>query len=193
MKKTPLNDIAEIALKKINSLKASPLLVAVDGRCAAGKTTLADDLRQKLGCAVFRMDDFFLRPQQRTKERLLEAGGNIDHERFKEEILKPIKADQREIVYHSFDCKSMALSEPLRAEAGRITIIEGSYSCHPELWEYYDLHIFLSVDSDEQIKRIITRNGEEKAKDFKEKWIPMEEKYFSTFNIEEKCELKFHT
>ena len=32
------------------------------------------------------MDDFFLRPQQRTKERLAEAGGNIDRERFLQEV-----------------------------------------------------------------------------------------------------------
>jgi membrane protease YdiL (CAAX protease family) len=33
------------------------------------------------------------------------------------------------------------------------------------------------------------RNGEKMAKTFKEKWIPMEEKYFSTFAIKEKADV----
>ena len=33
------------------------------------------------------MDDFFLQPKQRTKERLEQAGGNVDYKRFKKEIV----------------------------------------------------------------------------------------------------------
>ena len=38
------------------------VLVAIDGRCAAGKTTLALRLQEKLGCPLFHMDDFFPAP-----------------------------------------------------------------------------------------------------------------------------------
>ena len=41
------------------------LLIAVDGRCASGKTTLAASLERETGCNVVHMDDFFLRPEQR--------------------------------------------------------------------------------------------------------------------------------
>ena len=37
------------------------------------------------------MDDFFLRPEQRTKMRLAEIGGNVDYERFYREVLIPLK------------------------------------------------------------------------------------------------------
>ena len=36
------------------------------------------------------MDDFFLQPDQRTKERFESPGENVDHERFEEEILIPL-------------------------------------------------------------------------------------------------------
>lgn len=193
MKKMSLGDIADLVLEEINILEGKPFLIAVDGRCASGKTTLAAALQKKLDCSVFHMDDFFLRPEQRTKERLHKAGGNIDHERFKEEILEPIKGGAKKISYRAFDCKSMSLCAPVTAEAGRICIMEGSYSCHPELWGYYDLRIFLSVDKEEQIKRIVKRNGEKKSEEFKKKWIPMEEIYFSEFDIEGRCEMKFRT
>ena len=69
-----------------------------------------------------------------------------------------------------------------------INVIEGSYSCHNTLYEHYDLRIFLTVDEDEQLRRIATRNGENAVMIFREKWIPLEEKYFEAFDIKERCE-----
>ena len=66
-----------------------PLVVAIDGRCASGKSTLAAKLQQGLHCPVFSLDDFFLRPQQRTPQRLAQPGGNVDYERFRQEVLLP--------------------------------------------------------------------------------------------------------
>ena len=44
-------------------------VVAIDGKCTSGKTTLASKLAEIYDCNVFHMDDFFLRPEQRTPER----------------------------------------------------------------------------------------------------------------------------
>lgn len=38
------------------------------------------------------MDDFFLRIEQRTPERMTEVGGNVDYERFLETVLFPVSA-----------------------------------------------------------------------------------------------------
>ena len=45
------------------------VIVALDGRCASGKTTLAAELAKRYGWSVVHMDHFFLRPEQRTLER----------------------------------------------------------------------------------------------------------------------------
>ena len=50
-----------------------PLTLAIDGCCAAGKTTLALRLQQRYGCPVFHADDYFLQPHQRTPQRLSQA------------------------------------------------------------------------------------------------------------------------
>lgn len=76
-----LNFIADINSKK------NRLLIAIDGMSGAGKTTLAEQLAERLDANVFHMDDFFLRPEQRTEERSREIGGNVDYERFHNEIL----------------------------------------------------------------------------------------------------------
>ncbi len=196
MKKTVLEDIAAAvinAIKEIKRFKVKPLLIAVEGRCASGKTTLASALQKELGCCVFHMDDFFLRPEQRTRERLLTAGGNIDYERFKEEVLEPLNDGAQKVSYRAFDCKCMSLCAAVTAEIGDICVCEGSYSCHPQLWQYYDLRIFLSVDKEEQIERIVKRNGVKNADEFREKWIPLEEMYFSEFDVEGRCEMRFRT
>ncbi|MBQ9902763.1 MAG: hypothetical protein IJM51_10345 [Clostridia bacterium] len=164
------------------------LLIAIDGRCAAGKTTLASRLQQEIGCNVFHMDDFFLRPEQRTEERLHTPGGNVDHERFLSEVLLPLKSGAEWIEFRAFDCSSMRLKPPVRVSAGEINVIEGSYCCHPALWKYYDLHVFMDVSADEQQRRIIDRNGADGWKVFSGRWIPLEEAYFQAYQIKERCE-----
>ena len=62
---TILDTIITLSEKK----SEKPYIVAIDGRCAAGKTTLAAHFQQNIDCTVFHMDDFFLRPEQRTPER----------------------------------------------------------------------------------------------------------------------------
>ena len=114
------------------------LLIAVDGRCASGKTTLAATLEEETGCNVVHMDDFFLRPEQRTPQRLAEPGGNVDYERFRQEVILPLsRGDQ--VRYQIFDCQQMVLSVFREIDPSKTTVIEGSYSCHPALWDFYDL------------------------------------------------------
>lgn len=183
-------------IKKISSMSESsasaPFIAAIDGRCGAGKSTLAAMLKRE-GWTVFHMDDFFLGAHQRTPERLSAPGGNADRERFEAEILRPLSSGAREISYRPFDCKSMSLAKPVVITPGKFCAVEGSYCCHPELWEYYDLHIFLTVDSDEQMRRITERCGSERAEAFKNRWIPLEEKYFSAFRLEERADIVFHS
>ena len=87
------------------------MIIAIDGRSGAGKSTLAATLEEKLGVSVVHMDDFFLQPPQRTQERLLEPGGNVDYERVEQQVLQPLKAGAERISYHRFDCKTMSMGE----------------------------------------------------------------------------------
>lgn len=165
------------------------MLIALDGRCAAGKTTLAAVLKQRLDCEVIHMDDFFLRPEQRTRERLAVPGGNVDYERFKEEVMGPLRA-RADFSFCPYDCHTQSMKEPVRVKENRVVLVEGAYSCHPQLWDDYDLHVFLDVDRAVQQKRILARNGREAAEIFAKKWLPLEEAYFRAYKIRERCELR---
>ncbi len=43
---------------------------------------------------------------------------------------------------------------------------------------------------EEQERRIEARNGPEGAKAFRSKWIPLEERYFAAYSVEERCEYR---
>ena len=186
-------DITEQIIERANIILSDVprLIIAIDGRCASGKTTLANKLHDAVGWSVFHMDDFFLRPEQRTAKRLDTPGENVDHERFLEEVLLPLVNGAEIIRFRPFDCRTFSLAEPVRVSAGKICIVEGCYSCHPKLAEHYSLKVFMTVDPEEQMKRIISRNGAEKARQFAEKWIPLEEKYFAAYDIQSECDMFF--
>lgn len=184
-----MKDVPGGLLDWIQNWKGETLLIALDGRCASGKTTLAAALQEKTGCNVIHMDDFFLRPEQRTQRRMEEPGGNVDYERFLEEVMLPLSRGEA-FSYRPYDCKKKALVDVISVTPKTITVVEGAYSCHPVLWDYYDLHVFLSVEREEQLRRIRRRNGEEAVERFRDLWIPLEEHYFTAYRIEERCDLR---
>lgn len=165
----------------------SRVLIAIDGPCTAGKTTLAGQLQEKYGCNVIHMDEFFLRPSQRTQERLKEPGGNVDYERFYEEVLQPLQAEDV-FSYRPYSCKAQALASPVTVLPSRLTVVEGTYSTHPYFKNPYDLTVFLTVQPETQKERIGQRESWKQERFFRE-WIPMENLYFDHFSIREACDL----
>ncbi len=189
---TEPSSIAQIIEPAIRSLlqDKSHVIVAIDGRCASGKTTVAATLAERLHCPVCHMDDFFLRPEQRTPERLAIPGENVDHERFLSEVLQPL-ADGKPFSYHPYDCRTRSLGDALSVDPTNVsvTLVEGSYACHPSLWPFYDLRIFLDISSEQQAARILARNGAEMAQRFADTWIPLEEAYFDAYDLRSMCDL----
>ena len=169
-------------------LDGSRMIVAVDGGSASGKTTLAQTLANRYNATVFHMDDFFLQSHQRTVNRLNEIGGNIDKERFLEEVLIHLKFDDV-IKYHKFDCSTMNLSEEIEVKLSNLIIVEGVYTLHPDLESYYDLKIFLNINPKLQEERILKRNNSVFANRFFNEWIPLENTYFSETNIKNRCNM----
>lgn len=168
------------------------IILALDGRCAAGKTTLAAALAQLLPCSVFHMDDYFLRPEQRTAARFSEPGGNVDRERIFAEILSPLKSGAERVMYRPYSCATGALAEPITVAPARICVVEGSYSLHPALRGLYDARVFVTVSREEQLRRLAARSPE-KLMMFQSRWIPMEETYFSACQVEACCDTRVNS
>lgn len=163
------------------------VIIAIDGPSGAGKSTFAEHLSILFKGNIIHVDDFFLQLHQRTQERLDTPGGNFDRERLLKEVILPAK-NKSDFSYRPYDCKKGELLTPVNIQDKPITFIEGVYSCHPELWDYYDYRIFIKIDKETQLKRLEERNPKLLER-FISEWIPLEDKYFSTFNIPNKCDL----
>ena len=176
------------AIQQLLSEKET-VLVAIDGNCTSGKTTLASQLAANYDCNVSHMDDFFLRPEQRTPERFAEIGGNVDYERFNEEVLLPLKY-RKQFSYRPFDCSTFQLTDPVTVMTKKLNIIEGTYSLHSYFGAVYDLKVFLTITPELQQERILQRPAF-LHKRFFEEWIPMENRYFEKLIISRNFNLTF--
>ncbi len=184
--------MSNLLVKNIKDLlsKSGRVIVAIDGCCASGKTTLAKFLQSEFDANVFSVDDFFLRPSQKTKERLLEVGGNFDYERFKKEVIDPLKRGDV-FCYQPYNCKTEELSNKIKVESKRVNIVEGSYSLHPYLGKYYDIAVFMEVSTEIQRERILKRDVC-LHQNFFNQWIPKEQAYFEKFGIKEICQIQIN-
>lgn len=170
------------------ALARGKVTLAIEGGSASGKTTLAALLKEIYGCTVFHMDDFFLRPEQRTLERLAEIGGNVDRERFLAEVLLPLRCGET-VSYRPYDCSTGEVAPPTLVEPTDLVVVEGAYSMHPDLVAHYDLSVFLRISPERQRARIEKRNSPAMAKRFFREWIPLETRYFEGTNAPERCDL----
>lgn len=164
-------------------------VIALDGRAASGKSTMAKQLGTILDADVVQMDDFFLPPALRTEERFRQPGGNVHYERFLEEVIPHLSAPEG-FSYRVFDCGKMDYNGTKHIKSKEFRIVEGSYSCHPAFGDYADLTVFLQVEPEEQMRRILARNGEAMAQRFRSKWIPLEETYFAHHSVAERADLQ---
>lgn len=164
--------------------EAGQALAVLDGPCGSGKSTLADALAALYHTQPIRMDDFFLPPVLRTEERLMQPGGNVHYERFRDEVLAGLMHGG-DVPYRRYDCQSGAWLDRVH-RAAPVAVIEGSYSHHPVFAAEYAalgaLRIFVYTTEEERIKRLRMREGE-RFFTFQTRWIPLEKRYTEAYDI----------
>lgn len=139
-------------------------VVAIDGRCGSGKTSMADLLGRIYNCEVLHTDDFYLPFAEREENWKEIPAGNMDLKAIRE------AAEQK----------------------NHFLILEGSYAHHPDLRDLYDLTVFLTCNEAAQEARLKPREGENYGS-FKEIWIPMEERYFAAFSVQDAADVVVDT
>ena len=167
------------------------LNIAIEGRAAAGKTETSALLASLYGADVIHMDDFFLPRERKTPERLLIPGGNVDSERFYDDVYSHLNNDV--ISYGVFDCGKQAVTGTVRLERGKILVVEGVYSLLPSLRDRYDIKLFLDTDPITQRDRIILRGGTRLFERYENEWLPLEERYFALLDPMSVCDIRIRT
>ena len=170
--------------------KRDRIVLALDGAAASGKTTLASYISKKYGADVIHMDDFFLPPYRKTAERLSEYDGNIDRERFIEEVLTNIRKAES-FSYGRYDCSVGKITDRVQVGISRLIVVEGVYSLSHHFRDIYDIKVLLTVDEKTQMSRLSARSKPEILEKFKAVWLPLERRYFEIGDISSICDIVF--
>lgn len=169
----------------LNALLATsvrPVVLALDGRCGSGKTTLAASLaRQFPASNVLHMDDFYLPPAQRLPGWEQIPCANMDLERLLHQTLQPA-FDGQPIPYQAYSCRQGLFLPRQLLSPQPLIILEGSYSHHPLLRSCQTLQVFVTCSQTEQTRRLLQREGPHYAA-FSSRWIPLEEAYFTQYAL----------
>lgn len=170
--------------KIINKIKENILikqfcLVAIDGFGGAGKSTLAEHIVSTYGSSqIIHMDDFYKPSNKRLQLEISkkESGSDYDIKRLSDDIIIPI-INGMEAKYQRYDWNMDKLAEWHTVEPNGLIIVEGVYSISNQLYNKYDIKIFVECNRELRLKRGLERDGES-ALDFWEQWMIGEEKYF---------------
>lgn len=168
--------------------RKKPYVIALDGMCASGKSTLAKKLAEALPALLIHADDYYPQTFQRTEQRFAEPGGNLDRERLLEQVLLPAMHHQP-ITLQKFNCQTMKLEKAQTVQTPDFLLVEGTYSLHPLLYPCYDLRLWSGIDPKKQMERLAKRETPEKRKMFAQRWIPFETRYFNELRIRDKADL----
>ncbi|WP_446214992.1 uridylate kinase [Micromonospora sp. IBHARD004] len=171
-----------------------PLRVAVDGPDAAGKTRLADDLAHLLRPErdVIRIGvDGFHRPAAvRRRRGSLSAEGyyldSFDHKAIIAEVLRPLgPAGDGRYLPAAYDHRLDKAVPPShrRATPDAVVLFDGVFLLRPELWDHWDVTLYLHVEPDVTLRRALVRDldlfGSTAAvrQRYRERYLPGQELY----------------
>ena len=158
------------------------ILVAIDGPCASGKTTLALALAGAFGAGVVHTDDFVIPHWMKTPDRLQIPGGNLEDERLIGEVLEPWKKGESGI-YRRYDCHDGRYVPAGQIPGGDVFILEGSYALLPSVRRYADVPLFVTAPLDVREERLKKRESQGSFKRFMDLWIPLENAYFDACGL----------
>src|SRR6202050_3776694 len=156
------------------------LIVGIDGAGGAGKSTLAEGIRQAFvgRVSIIRCDDFY-RPIAEHEIAALDPQAAyekyFDWKRLRDEALIPLR-DGSSARYRRYDWSTDRLAEWIVIEPREIILIEGVYSTRPELRQLLDVAIFIDTPREERLRRMRARPQENTS--WIERWMAAEDWYF---------------
>ena len=182
---------AAISLIERSKKKGTRLLVAIDGGAGAGKSTLAREIRNRLGgVAILSTDDFF-RPLNEYPAASLPPEKLYDlyfpWQRMRDEALIPLRRGET-ARYQRYDWSSDRLLDWIIVEPEEIVLVEGVYSSRPELRTMLDAAIIVEASRDERRRRVLAR-GPNQSSDWMTPWMAAEDWYFDHIRPQDSAEL----
>ncbi len=200
--------LAALADAVLGVVRPHPVRVGIDGRSAAGKTTLAAELAEVLAararsvlCAS--IDDFHLpghthrsRRREWTPETLYERG--YDYGSFRDLVLRPLgPGGDRRCRARLWDAANdVAYPEEWQEVPGAgLLVAEAAFLFRPELADHWDLTIWLDIDFETVLARARRRDvawvgsEDEVVAKYRATWIPVHELYERSTKPQERADV----
>jgi len=169
---------------------AAPIIVAIDGGGGAGKSTLADGIRDTIeDVAIIRCDDFYrrLRDFHASSFDAREAYETyFDWRRLRDDALVPLRSG-KPARYQRYDWSSDRLAEWIETAPREVVVVEGVYSMRPELRAMLDAGIFVETPRERRLRRMLARGHN--AGNWIEPWMAAEDWYFANVRPKEYADL----
>ncbi|HEY8718262.1 hypothetical protein [Pengzhenrongella sp.] len=175
-------EAAGLVMELMATRTTRALVVALDGRSAAGTSTLAAALGVRLAASVIEGDDFYrdLPEQERWALDATEGVAEyFDWQRLRGEVLVPLRTG-RAARYRPFSwTPSGGLSDRTVTVAPTpVIILEGVYTGRPELRDLVDLAVLVETPTQERQRRQVARGHGNDA--WWPRWTAAEDHYFTT-------------
>ncbi len=170
--------------------RTDPLFVGIDGRSGAGKSTLAEAVRSELsvGVSVIEGDDFYgggsgacwdARSVEEKVDTVIDWARQSD-------VLRALRSDGT-ATWHPFDWEATDWDSDevrlarttIETQAQPLVLLEGAYSCRPELHSLLDALVLLDPPADLRRAQLLGREGDEYRSQWESRWSAAEDHYFS--------------
>jgi uridine kinase len=179
------------------------VVIGIDGRSGAGKSTLAANIARTLGSdqvgvLVIDGDQFYAGGSSATWDRRSapEKADLVIDWRRQYRVLEDLRSSGT-AEWHPFDwdaddwdADSVPLApNPIAVQTEPLVILEGAYSCRPELHDMLDLRVLLTAPVDVRHRRLTDREGYEYRVDWVARWSAAEDHYFGTVMTPDRFDL----
>ncbi len=108
----------------------------------------------------------------------MEIAGLFDLSRLASQVLIP-HTEGRGFHYRRYDWEAGSLGGWATGDSAATLIVEGVYSTHQTLRDYYDLRIWVTAPREVRLIRGMERDGEEARSKWVEVWMPAEDRYIA--------------
>lgn len=167
--------------------RTTPLVVAIDGRSGAGKSSIAAEVAAALDVAIIPTDDFYAahvsNAEWDARTPAQRAADGIDWRRLRANAIEPLMAGRTAAWYpFEFEAKRPDGTFPLATsvvtrDPAAVILLDGAYSARPELADLIDLSVLVDVSPAERRRRLVERDGKAYMDGWQARWGVAEDYY----------------
>jgi len=166
---------------------AAPLVIAIDGHGAAGKSTIAGQVAAAAGAALIHTDDFLTEPAGPISGGPGPGGAGLaigcyyDWGRLRAEAIEPLRAG-RAVSFRSSDPGQRSAADgnwaggTVTVQPSSLIVVEGVSSGAPALSDLVNRSVLVDTPVGERMARL---RGRVQPEEWDDDWLAAEQAYFS--------------